>query len=601
MMRVSYFFRALFPAMLASIMLAQTPPARSNVTPEFHYDARAEGWLLPAGGFDMPEVLRRFSTDRETLVGYYNSRLSPERAKALDRFAQAWLQVLDQAPFDALAVDGRVDWLLLRARLHQDLHRLAEQRARQSEMEPLIPFADSILALDDDLRRMQFVTAADAGSQVDRLSVEIGKLTVDINAGRLKASPAVGRRAAHAVENLRHTLKGWRDFYNGYDPMFTWWVEEPWKRADTTLEAYATLLGEKIAGVRAADKDTIIGDPVGREALQNALAAEFVPYAPEELIAQARKELAWCQAEMVRNARQLGDGDDWYKALEHVKNDYVKPGEQPAMVRDLEYQALDFLGQHDLITVPEAALNLWRMEMMSPERQRINPFFTGGDLLSVSYPTSGMTQEQKLMSMRGNNIHYSRATVFHEMIPGHFLQWYINERYRAYRGAFATPFWEEGWAFYWELLLWDQGFPRSPEDRIGMLFWRMHRAARVIFSIEFHLGRMTAAEAVDFLVNEVGHERENAAAEVRRSFEIDEYGPLYQCAYELGALQFRALHAELVDSGKMTNRQFHDAVLKLGIMPVEMVRASLRGEKLPENFTARWKFYDDLPVPAGNR
>jgi uncharacterized protein (DUF885 family) len=128
----------------------------------------------------------------------------------------------------------------------------------------------------------------------------------------------------------------------------------------------------------------------------------------------------------------------------------------------------------------------------------------------------------------------------------------------------------------------------------------MHRAARVIFSLQCHLGRMTAAEAVDFLVNEVGHERENAAAEVRRSFETDEYGPLYQCAYELGALQFRALHAELVDSGKMTNRQFHDAVLKLGIMPVEMVRASLRNEKLPENFTARWKFYDELPAAAGN-
>jgi len=32
-----------------------------------------------------------------------------------------------------------------------------------------------------------------------------------------------------------------------------------------------------------------------------------------------------------------------------------------------------------------------------------------------------------------------------------------------------------------------------------------------------------------------------------------------------------------------------------------MVRASLRGEKLPENFTARWKFYDELPAPAGDR
>ena len=596
-MRVSRCFPALIPALLASITLAQTRPA----TPEFRYDPRSEGWLTPAGGFDMPEAIRRFSTDRETLVGYYNSRLSPERAQALDRFAQAWLQILDRAPFEALAVDGRVDWLLLRARLREDLHRQAEQRARQSEMQPLVPFADSILALDDDLRRMQFINAADAGSRVDRLSGEIGKLTADINAGRLKASPAVGRRAAHAVEILRRTLKGWRDFYDGYDPLFTWWVEEPWKRADSALGGYATLLGEKIAGVRASDKDTIIGDPVGRDALQNALAAEFIPYAPEELIAHARTELAWCQAEMVRNARQLGLGDDWHKALEHVKNDYVKPGEQPALVRDLEYQALDFLRQHDLITVPEAALNLWRMEMMSPERQRINPFFLGGEMLIVSYPTSGMTHEQKLMSMRGNNIHYSRATVFHEMIPGHFLQWYMNERYRSYRGAFDTPFWEEGWAFYWELLLWDQGFPRSPEDRIGMLFWRMHRAARVIFSLQFHLGRMTAAEAVDFLVNEVGHERENAAAEVRRSFETDDYGPLYQCAYELGALQFRALHAELVDSGKMTDRQFHDAVLKLGIMPVEMVRASLRDEKLPENFTARWKFYDDLPAAAGDR
>jgi len=97
-------------------------------------------------------------------------------------------------------------------------------------------------------------------------------------------------------------------------------------------------------------------------------------------------------------------------------------------------------------------------------------------------------------------------------------------------------------------------------------------------------------------VNEVGHERENAAAEVRRSFESSDYGPLYQCAYEIGAMQFRALHHELVDSGKMTNRQFHDAVLKLNSIPVEMVRASLLKEKLPRDCVAHWKFYDELPA-----
>ena len=99
-----------------------------------------------------------------------------------------------------------------------------------------------------------------------------------------------------------------------------------------------------------------------------------------------------------------------------------------------------------------------------------------------------------------------------------------------------------------------------------MLFWRSHRCARIIFSLNFHLEKMTPQECIDFLVNRVGHELDNATAEVRRSFTGD-YSPLYQAAYMLGGLQFRALHKELVDSGKMTNREFHDAILKLNRIP----------------------------------
>jgi uncharacterized protein (DUF885 family) len=152
---------------------------------------------------------------------------------------------------------------------------------------------------------------------------------------------------------------------------------------------------------------------------------------------------------------------------------------------------------------------------MSPERQLVNPFFTGGELISVSYPTDTMSQEDKLESMRGNNIHFSRATVFHELIPGHNLQAYMSARVNGYRRPFATPFWLEGWAVYWELTLYQDGFPRGPEDRVGMLFWRMHRCARIIFSLNFHLGKWTPQQCIDFLVERVGHERENATAEVR--------------------------------------------------------------------------------------
>ena len=574
-------------------LLLAAPPGSSVA--EFHYDARAEGWVTAGRGFDMPAAVTRYSTDRQTLERYYGAGLSHERARALDRLATTWLEVLDQqVDFDLLDVDGRVDWLLLHARLRQDLRRADTVKKRESEMAGLVPFANSILTLDDDLRRFVFADGAEAASRVAQLADDLGKLTAEINAGRLTASPTVGRRAARTTETLRQTLKQWRDFYYGYDPSFTWWVAEPWKRADAALGAYATLLDEKIAGVRALDKDTIVGDPIGREAVLDALAAEFVPYTPEELIAIARKELGWCKGEMASAARELGYGDDWRKALEHVKNDHVTPGQQPALIRDLAYEAIDFVGRRDLVTIPDAAANTWRMEMMSPERQRTSPFFLGGDVIIVSYPADTMTQEQKLMSMRGNNVHFARATVFHEQIPGHYLQQYMSERYRPWRSVFGTPFWEEGWAFYWEMFLWDLDFPRSPEDRIGMLFWRMHRAARVIFSLSFHLGQMNAPQAVDFLVDEVGHERENAAAEVRRSFESD-YGPLYQCAYQVGALQFRALHKEMVDSGKMTDRKFHDAVLKLNSIPVEMIRASLMNQKLAKNFTAQWKYYEEDP------
>jgi uncharacterized protein (DUF885 family) len=98
---------------------------------------------------------------------------------------------------------------------------------------------------------------------------------------------------------------------------------------------------------------------------------------------------------------------------------------------------------------------------------------------------------------------------------------------------------------------------------------------------------------VDFLVSAVGHEVDNATAEVRRSFN-GSVGPLYQCAYMLGALQFRALHKELVESGKMTNRAFHDAILKEGPMPVEMVRVDLMGLKLEKEFKTSWKFYGEI-------
>jgi uncharacterized protein (DUF885 family) len=299
---------------------------------------------------------------------------------------------------------------------------------------------------------------------------------------------------------------------------------------------------------------------------------------------------------MKKASRDMGLGDDWKAAVEKVKGLYVEPGKQPDLIRDLAREAEDYVQAHDLITVPPLAREIWRMQMMTPERQKVNPFFTGGETISVSYPTDAMDQTDKLMSLRGNNVHFARATVFHELIPGHHLQGFMTARYNTHRRVFQTPFWGEGWALYWEMLLWDRGFARSPEDRVGMLFWRMHRAARIIFSLRFHLGSMSPQQAIDFLVERVGHERANATAEVRRSFN-GSYAPLYQLAYMMGGLQFRALRRELVESGRMSDRQLHDTIITGGSMPVEMVRARLIRQPLPRDYRTSWHYLAGAAAP----
>jgi uncharacterized protein (DUF885 family) len=194
-----------------------------------------------------------------------------------------------------------------------------------------------------------------------------------------------------------------------------------------------------------------------------------------------------------------------------------------------------------------------------------------------------MAHEDKLAAMRGNNRHFMRIVTPHELIPGHHLQRYAAARSRTWRSLFSTPFYVEGWALHWEMLLWDLGYADSPEDRVGLLFWRMHRCARIIVSLRFHLGTMSPAEMVDFLVRRVGHEPMGATSEVRR-YIGGSYGPLYQAGYMLGGLQLRALHKALVAPGGLTNRAFHDAVLAQNAIPIALVRAALTNHALPRDW-----------------
>lgn len=542
---------------------------------------------------ELTNTMIQYREDRGSLDRFYFLESSPERIARLNELNAQYNSKLTRFNYGKLSAGGKVDFILFRRNLQDDQLILAEQEKQTKIAVKYIPFADEIFAVEKTRRRGAVPDAAKMAQLMSGWSAQLKAAIKNLDTDKQVDLPA-----AYAAEKLSKdlslALQSVDEFYKGYDPQYSWWMETPYRSVDSLLKLYGTSLvkqGRKNSS-GTDDGSGIIGRPIGQAEIIRQLKQEFIAYSPEELITIAEKEFAWCDKEMLKASNEMGFGNDWKKALEKVKNSYVPVGKQPEMILDLYNQSVDFLKKNDLVTIPPIAEETWRMSMMSPERQLVNPFFLGGEEIIISYPTNTMKEEDKLMSMRGNNPHFSRATVHHELIAGHHLQMFMNSRYLAYRN-FYTPFWIEGWALYWELLLWDKGFPRGPEDKVGMLFWRMHRCARIIFSLNYHLGKWTPQQCIDFLVDRVGHERANAEGEVRRSF-TGGYGPLYQVAYLIGGLQFYALNKELVGTGKMSAKQFHDAVLQQNEMPVELLRTILLGKPPGIDFTTQWRFYPML-------
>jgi hypothetical protein len=716
--------------------------------------------LLAAPVSEMRLVVTRYNADRTTLSGDYAGSggrggggrgggrgggaaaatpaaeapagpvpISAARLARLKRYDLDWQAALGKLNTSRLTDAAKTDLTNLSASIAQNLQQIEADGLTLAQVTPAVPFASKLVALVEARIKVRDINSQKAAETTMAVVKELKDLRAAIEANAAaapKLNRATALRAADATTQLRTAITEWFNFYNGYDPLFSWWMPMPFKQLDDGLQAHAALLRDKVAAAdaqiapapasvpavtpspapkyasvpnlaeiigldqdemrdivarfnggrpgggggrggragrggdapapssptadnayyeswltalktldfdrlsrnaqvdylyikwtaeteikrsgetippgppRKADTSDIDGRPRGRAGLIRDLADNMIPYTPEQLIALANREFAWCEEEMKKASRALGFGDDWKKAIEHTKQTAVEPGKQPRMIMDLIDRAVAYLREFDLITMPAVAAETVHMRMMSPQAQLTSPFFLGGsDGIIVSYPTNTMEYDARLQSMRGNNPGFSNATAFHETIPGHLLVGYLGQRFGDYRPDLrgGGPFYGEGWPLYWELTMYELGSHKTPEEKIGALFWRMHRCARIIFSLNFHMGLWSPQESVDFLVDRVGHERDNATAEVRRSFESPQYAnqPLYQAAYLLGGLQLRGLRKQLVDTKIMSNRQFHDEIMRQGNMPMALIRLAVTREKLTRDMDINWKFYGELP------
>ncbi len=177
-------------------------------------------------------------------------------------------------------------------------------------------------------------------------------------------------------------------------------------------------------------------------------------------------------------------------------------------------------------------------------------------------PVDGNTDRLK----KHNYSSLANMTV-HEGYPGHHLQIVCANRHpsllRALTWAVETC---EGWAHYCEERLKELGFGDTPEERFVQCDDALWRAVRVVVDVQLSCGDMTFEQAVEFMGEMAGMDREAAIAEVKR-YTIT---PGYQLSYMFGRERIKALRAEAKKRlrDRYNDRSFHDAILYAGSLPI---------------------------------
>ena len=162
---------------------------------------------------------------------------------------------------------------------------------------------------------------------------------------------------------------------------------------------------------------------------------------------------------------------------------------------------------------------------------------------------------------------------YHESVPGHHLQLTLAleaEGTSLLHKTLLMNAFIEGWALYAEQLADEIGMYRDfPLGRLGLLQSFLYRAVRIVVDTGLHWKGWSREQAADYMGATVGLAR--GAVEN----EIDRYcvWPAQACGYKIGHLEFVRLRSEAQAKlgARFDLRAFHDAVLKGGAMPLEVL------------------------------
>jgi uncharacterized protein (DUF885 family) len=300
----------------------------------------------------------------------------------------------------------------------------------------------------------------------------------------------------------------------------------------------------------------------------------------EALLARGQAQLDKDHAAFIETARRIDPAKTPAEVMKSLSDEHPTAEDLiPSIERSVE-DARRFLVEKDIVTIPSE---------VRPLIAETPPFARGGSFASMDTPGPFeakakeafyyVTPVEKDWDAKHQEEHlrlYNPSVVqminVHEVWPGHYLQFLYAPRFPTktrkltFSGTNA-----EGWAHYTEQMMMDQGFGGgSPKIRLAQLQEALLRDCRYVVGVKLHTKGMTVEEGAKLFVEMGFQEPANGFEESRRGA----YNPTY-LYYTLGKLEIQDLAREYMQAKKASLKQFHDAFVAEGGLPIPLVRKIL--------------------------
>ncbi len=266
---------------------------------------------------------------------------------------------------------------------------------------------------------------------------------------------------------------------------------------------------------------------------------------------------------------------------ERPARDKVVPDAEAALA-----QATEFVRKHDLVTLPDAPVEIIEM----PEFQRgvaVAYCDSPGPLdkhLKTFYAVSpipeGWDQTQVDSFLREYNSRMIHLLSIHEGTPGHYLEgWHSAKFPSTLRAVLRSGMFAEGWAVYTEKMMSDAGYlDNDPLFHLVQMKFYLRTIANAILDQGVQVDGWTREQAMDLMVRQTFQQEREAAGKWTRAQLTSAQLP----TYFVGVQEHFDLRkaAEAKQGAQFNLKAYHDQVLSYGAPPVRFVRQLMLDEPI---------------------